>query len=232
VQKWKISAHAFMRRLAFFPPRVQKIVDLLAQVATAEGIEMDFGDDESTGSETDVAAAVGESVRPPGGAVGASLAMHDAIFKRDFGAVRPPLPAVPRLRACGVPFVLTRVLWVRRAAGAVPSRKVRSMFRRRRGDVAALLESTDARGNSPLLLATKLGRTDIASFLVHQGANVEVSSDEHFHLIDEAVATGDREFVRLVYRRLQLRTYEKFVARCPVRRVKRAARDKIIVARH
>lgn len=116
--------------------------------------------------------------------------------------------------------------------GAVPSRKVRSMFRRRRGDVAALLESTDARGNSPLLLATKPGRTDIASFLVHQGANVEVPSDEHFHLIDEAVATGDREFVRLVYRRLQLRTYEKFVARCPVRRVKRAARDKIIVARH
>ena len=42
-----------------------------------------------------------------------------------------------------------------------------------------------------------------------------VHSDEHFHLIDEAVATGDREFVKLIHQRMQLRAYARFVARRP-----------------
>jgi len=78
------------------------------------------------------------------------------------------------------------------------------------------LEVKDVRGNTPLLLAIQLGRVQIAEFLVRQGARVDVkSSDPHFHLLDETLLTKHRGLIRLVYRQLQIVTWQKWLQRVP-----------------
>jgi len=86
---------------------------------------------------------------------------------------------------------------------------VRALFRGARLGMA-MLEVRDGRGNTPLLLALKRGRGDVASFLVHAGASVDVKSDEHFHLMDDAVSLGDAAFVRLAHTRLQRGVADRF----------------------
>ena len=163
----------------------QKLRDLVVELAAAEGIVLEPCDDDPPAPPACAVAPGPAPPRPP--APSTSVELHEAVFRHDFRAVRS----------------ICRRLLAQNDARAAESA------------ATAELEHTDARGNTPLLLATKLGRTDIASFLVHQGANVDVHSDEHFHLIDEAVATGDREFVKLIHQRMQLRAYARFVARRP-----------------
>jgi hypothetical protein len=82
-------------------------------------------------------------------------------------------------------------------------------------DGMGALDGLDARSNTALLLAIKLGHLDIARYLVEQGANVNVKSDNDWHLLDEAVLTRSRSFVKLVYRRLHQLTWQKWVQRRP-----------------
>jgi hypothetical protein len=77
------------------------------------------------------------------------------------------------------------------------------------------LDPLDNRQNTPLLLAVKLGYTEIAHYLIKQGANVNVKSDKQYHLLDEAVALGDRLLVRVIYKELHQSTWLKWVQRRP-----------------
>ncbi len=45
------------------------------------------------------------------------------------------------------------------------------------------LKQTDHHGNTPLLLALKLGRTEMAWLMVRAGAELDVPSDGSFHLL-------------------------------------------------
>lgn len=45
------------------------------------------------------------------------------------------------------------------------------------------LKQVDHHGNTPLLLALKLGRTEMAWLLIRAGAELDVPSDGSFHLL-------------------------------------------------
>lgn len=55
------------------------------------------------------------------------------------------------------------------------------------------LKQVDHHGNTPLLLALKLGRTEMAWLLIRAGAELDVPSDGSFHLL---VGVGRRGGVK------------------------------------
>lgn len=52
------------------------------------------------------------------------------------------------------------------------------------------LKQTDHHGNTPLLLALKLGRVEMAWLLIRAGAELDVPSDGSFHLLVSASRCG------------------------------------------
>eukprot|EP00903_Cladosiphon_okamuranus_P008377 g8055.t1 len=77
------------------------------------------------------------------------------------------------------------------------------------------LKQADHHGNTPLLLALKLGRTEMAWLMVRAGAELDVPSDGSFHLLDEAIVHGDEDLLVEVYGRLQRQSWGRWRAKVP-----------------
>ncbi|CAN0422351.1 unnamed protein product [Ectocarpus sp. 8 AP-2014] len=77
------------------------------------------------------------------------------------------------------------------------------------------LKQADHHGNTPLLLALKLGRTEMAWLMVRAGAELDLPSDGSFHLLDEAIVHGDEDLLVEVYGRLQRRSWARWRAKVP-----------------
>eukprot|EP00752_Nemacystus_decipiens_P009980 g8900.t1 len=77
------------------------------------------------------------------------------------------------------------------------------------------MDEVDHHGNTPLLLALQLGRLECANALLEAGANVDIKSGRRYHLMDEAVLTGDQAIVRQVYMRAQQLTWLRWKGRLP-----------------
>lgn len=57
------------------------------------------------------------------------------------------------------------------------------------------LKQADHHGNTPLLLALKLGRTEMAWLMVRAGAELDVPSDGSFHLLVRGICNLHEVFV-------------------------------------
>ncbi|KAL4096565.1 hypothetical protein QTP88_021491 [Uroleucon formosanum] len=68
------------------------------------------------------------------------------------------------------------------------------------------LEKLDPRGRTPLMLAITLGDIESTKLLITRGANVNVKNDEGWTALQEAIATGDPEMVKLV---MEHRDYQR-----------------------
>ncbi|CBN76857.1 conserved unknown protein [Ectocarpus siliculosus] len=77
------------------------------------------------------------------------------------------------------------------------------------------LKQADHHGNTPLLLALKLGRTEMAWLMVRAGAELDLPSDGSFHLLDEAIVHGDEDLLVEVYGRLQRQSWARWRAKVP-----------------
>jgi len=65
-------------------------------------------------------------------------------------------------------------------------------------DNLQLLESFDPRGRTPLMLAVTLEHVECARILLSHGANVNVENKDGWTVVQEAVATGNHQLVRIV----------------------------------
>ncbi|CAN0053422.1 unnamed protein product, partial [Discosporangium mesarthrocarpum] len=77
------------------------------------------------------------------------------------------------------------------------------------------LSQLDHHHNTPLLLAIKLGRVDLAMDMVRAGAELDIQSDESFHLLDETIVAGNEDLLVEVYSRLQRHSWEKWREKVP-----------------
>ena len=88
------------------------------------------------------------------------------------------------------------------------------------------MDSVDSCGNTPLLLAIKLGYVELAKLLIAEGFHCDISSSSHviedlskgenfamvyegpeFHLLDECVLLGNVSLIKSVYKQLQRDSY-------------------------
>ena len=74
-------------------------------------------------------------------------------------------------------------------------------------------EVRDLFGNTPLLLAIRRNRPDLALFLLGKGANVNVMTADQYHLLDEAVLTRWNPLIGSVYLELQRRAWNDWLGR-------------------
>ena len=74
-------------------------------------------------------------------------------------------------------------------------------------------ETKDLFGHTPLLLAIRRNRPDIALLLVNKGANVNVKTLDDYHLLDEAVLTCWNPLIGAVYLTLQKKAWEDWLNR-------------------
>jgi hypothetical protein len=65
------------------------------------------------------------------------------------------------------------------------------------------INARDNQGNTPLLLAVKMRHLDIARVLIVRGADMKVSSDGRFSILEEAILAKDEEFLQEIYLREQ-----------------------------
>ncbi|CAM9246680.1 unnamed protein product, partial [Ascophyllum nodosum] len=77
------------------------------------------------------------------------------------------------------------------------------------------LKQVDHHGNTPLLLALKLARTEMAWMMIRAGAELDIPSDGSFHLLDEAIVLGDEDLLVEVYGRLQRQSWGRWRAKVP-----------------
>lgn len=90
---------------------------------------------------------------------------------------------------------------------------VEALLRRR---PVSYWDYADEHGNSPLLLAVKLGYINLSRMLIAEGFSCECSSIENgftYHLIDEAVLTRSLPLVQDIYREVQKSGWRKWLTK-------------------
>ena len=89
-----------------------------------------------------------------------------------------------------------------------------------------VMDTPDHSGNTPLLLAIKLGHVELAKLLIAEGFQCDITSKLHliheegsptsvpilrqgpgFHLLDESVLTRDIPLIKSVYKQMQRNSY-------------------------
>ncbi|XP_022159943.1 ankyrin repeat domain-containing protein 13D isoform X1 [Myzus persicae] len=118
---------------------------------------------------------------------------------------RPELVSGQRWEArARVDFPLHYLIWLREHK--LLEEKLDAIGSDQQPAVKSQLEKLDPRGRTPLMLAITLGDIESTRLLIIRGANVNVKNDEGWTALQEAIATGDPEMVKLV---MEHRDYQR-----------------------